>query len=238
MCPCWRWKAHPGRQMWFGQPRQLQQMATLTRAFDLENQVYSPPLPALLFLPPDRKRLRLRLCGSVSADGGQTWQGLEATHMQKEERPGMTPAKVLFLPRFKGGDSGGWVEGQIDLTPFVRITLFCSALSASLSPVLTFSGFFALDNVAIPEIGFVDDVEQEQGLGNQWLCPRYQPCAPNVAECGWLLLWMASHRWNSFRFPANHTASIAVPLTDDRRPSPSSSSPPPPPTPSSHAATN
>lgn len=95
---------------------------------------------------------------SISEDGGETWQGLEAAAMQGLEE-GHDPGDAAYTDRFYTGKSNGWKTEQIDLTPYVgrEVRLRFSYVT---DPILTFGGL-ALDNINIPEIGFFDDAEQD-----------------------------------------------------------------------------
>lgn len=94
----------------------------------------------------------------VSLDGGKTWQGLSAPHMQGEE-PQDDPAEAALLERFYTGRTDGWLEESIDLSPFAGREIWLRFQIVT-DPIYTEAGL-ALDNIAIPEIGFFDDAEQE-----------------------------------------------------------------------------
>lgn len=97
---------------------------------------------------------------TVSSDGGETWQGLVAEHMQGLVEADNPSGKAL-ADRFYTGQSDGWLAERIDLTPYAgqEIMLRFSYIT---DPILTFGGL-ALDNIAIPEIGFYDDAEAADG---------------------------------------------------------------------------
>lgn len=93
---------------------------------------------------------------SVSLDNGRTWQGLTAKGMQglAEED---NPSGSAYTDRFYTGRTQTWVQESIDLTPYAGqvIQLRFEYIT---DLILTFGGL-ALDNIAIPEIGFYDDSE-------------------------------------------------------------------------------
>jgi hypothetical protein len=93
---------------------------------------------------------------AVSGDNDRTWQGLTAANMQglAEED---NPSGSAYTERFYTGRSQTWVEESIDLTPYAGqvIQLRFEYIT---DLILTFGGL-ALDNIAIPEIGFYDDAE-------------------------------------------------------------------------------
>jgi len=67
------------------------------------------------------------------------------------------PSGSAYTERFYTGRSQTWVEESIDLTPYAGqvIQLRFEYIT---DLILTFGGL-ALDNIAIPEIGFYDDAE-------------------------------------------------------------------------------
>ncbi len=94
---------------------------------------------------------------SVSADGGQTWQGLVAENMQGLDKAD-NPSGSALTGRFYTGRSEEWVQETVDLSAYAG-QLIHIRFEYVTDPILTFGGF-ALDNIAIPEIGFYDDAEQ------------------------------------------------------------------------------
>lgn len=93
---------------------------------------------------------------SVSADGGHTWQGLAAGGMQGLD-PADDPSGSALTQRFYTGRDRRWRADSVDLTPYAgqEIQLRFEYVT---DLVLTYGGL-AIDDVAIPEIGFVDDAE-------------------------------------------------------------------------------
>ncbi len=94
----------------------------------------------------------------VSTDGGVTWQQLVTENM-KGEKESDDPYDFALTDRFYTSNSpgGGWVQETIDLTPYAGQTILIrwETDSGDRDPG------FAIDNVAIPEIGFYDDAESE-----------------------------------------------------------------------------
>lgn len=97
---------------------------------------------------------------AISTDGGQSWQGLVADNMQGDSTLD-DPSDVAYTDRFYTGDTNGWVEESVDLTPFVGNEIMIRFEYVT-DPILTFGGM-AIDNIAIPEIGFGDDAETDAG---------------------------------------------------------------------------
>jgi hypothetical protein len=93
---------------------------------------------------------------AVSADGGDRWQPLVGEQMQGLAADD-DPANEAYAGRFYTGRSREWVNETIDLGDFVgqEILLRFEYIT---DPILTYGGF-AVDNIAIPEIGFYDDAE-------------------------------------------------------------------------------
>ncbi len=91
---------------------------------------------------------------SLSTDGGQTWLPLQAPHMQGLD-PLDDPSQSALAPRFYTGRTQAWQHEIIDLTPFAgqEVDLRFEMVT---DPILTYSGL-AVDNIAVPEIGFFDD---------------------------------------------------------------------------------
>ncbi len=94
----------------------------------------------------------------VSTDGGETWQILPGRHTTDEN-----PVRQAYGPAYTGRSGGGetplWVEESIDLTPFAgkRVLLRFE--------YVTDGGVdapgWAIDDIAVPELGLLDDVEDE-----------------------------------------------------------------------------
>ncbi|RMG99800.1 MAG: hypothetical protein D6706_05055 [Chloroflexi bacterium] len=93
---------------------------------------------------------------SVSTDNGRTWHGLEANGMQGLDEAD-NPAHTALTRRFYTGRHQRWWTEQIDLTPYVGQEILLRFEYVT-DLVLTYDGF-AVDNIAIPEIGFYDDAE-------------------------------------------------------------------------------
>ncbi|MCB8981417.1 MAG: immune inhibitor A [Ardenticatenaceae bacterium] len=97
---------------------------------------------------------------TISTDGGQTWQPLVGEQMQGEG-PNDDPADAALTDRFYTGRSGDWVKETVDLSAYAG-QMVQIRFEYVTDPILTFGGL-ALDNLAIPEIGFYDDAESDTG---------------------------------------------------------------------------
>lgn len=94
----------------------------------------------------------------VSTDGGETWQVLTGRRTTDEN-----PLGVAYGPGYTGVSGGGedpvWVEESIDLTPFAGrhvLLRFEYVTDAGLS-----TPGWAIDDIAVSEIGWQDDVESD-----------------------------------------------------------------------------
>jgi len=96
----------------------------------------------------------------VSTDGGQTWQVLSGRHTTEDD-----PLRLAYGPGYTGTSGGGeepaWVEESIDLTPFAgqRVLLRFEYVTDS---GLNTSGW-AIDDITVPELGWLDDAESDGG---------------------------------------------------------------------------
>ncbi len=97
---------------------------------------------------------------SLSTDDGQTWQPLAGAQMQGDAFH-HDPSESALADRFYTGESDGWVQESIDLTPYAGQEILLRFEYVT-DPILTFGGL-ALDNLAIPEIGYFDDAEADMG---------------------------------------------------------------------------
>ena len=92
----------------------------------------------------------------VSTDGGITWDILEGSHTSPEDRLGNA-----FGPGYTGS-SGGWLQDQVDLTPYagqeVLLRFEYVTDDAIHGPGL------CVGNIAIPEVGFFYDGEEDNGV--------------------------------------------------------------------------
>jgi hypothetical protein len=150
--------AASGQSYWYAQRANYSHMQ-LTHAFDLR-EVSTATLNYSVYY--DIEYSYDFAYVSVSTDGGATWEGLAAEQMQGLDDLD-NPSGMALTPRFYTGASDGWLQESIDLTPYVgqEVLLRFSYIT---DPILTFGGL-ALDDVAIPEIGFYDDAETD---GSGW----------------------------------------------------------------------
>ncbi|MGQ9516116.1 MAG: hypothetical protein ACUVT1_02505 [Anaerolineae bacterium] len=147
--------AHSGRWMWWSN-RGDDSSSSLTRAFDLRG-VATATLQAWLWydIEPDWDYAY----AEVSTDGGRSWQILAGRHTVTTNPHGNS-----FGPAYtgkSGGEMPVWVQEEIDLTPFAgQVILLRFELTTDDS--VNHPGLF-LDDIRIPEIGYVEDFEQGGG---------------------------------------------------------------------------
>ena len=96
----------------------------------------------------------------ASRDGGRTWSTLAGREAKIDD-----PLGIGFGPAYSGRSGGGdeavWVDERIDLSAYVgsRILLRFEYITDS---GLNRPGW-AIDDIAVPEIGFFDDAEEDAG---------------------------------------------------------------------------
>lgn len=109
----------------------------------------------------------------ASTDGGATWQILSGQHTSDAN-----PVGDAYGPAYTGssgdGDEPTWVEESLDLNPFAggKVLLRFEVVTDA---AVNLEGW-AIDDIAIPELGFFDDVE-EDGLrqgASAWQAAGFQ----------------------------------------------------------------
>lgn len=141
-----------GESMWYAQ-RANYSNPRLTRAVDLRD-VAAATLRYAVYA--DIEQGYDFAYVSVSEDGGRTWQALAAENMQGQNAAD-NPAGSALTERFYSRRVGAWVDERVDLTAYAGKEILLRFEYVT-DPVLTYGGF-AVDNIAIPEIGFFDDAE-------------------------------------------------------------------------------
>ena len=98
---------------------------------------------------------------SVSPDGGHTWQLLETEAMTYDNPQGNS-----YGPAFTGISGGGqqpiWIQQVADLTPFAgkQILLRFEYITDDAAHTQG----WAIDDISIPQLGFHDDVEEDEAM--------------------------------------------------------------------------
>lgn len=93
---------------------------------------------------------------SVSTDGGSTWTALEGNITTYDDPYGKNSEGCGVT-----GKSSGWVLATFDLAPYANNNIKLRFRYVT-DGTVTFPGW-AIDNIAIPEVGFFDDVEYGPG---------------------------------------------------------------------------
>ena len=91
----------------------------------------------------------------VSTDDGAIWTILEGGHTTSENPIGNSYGHGFT------GETGDWVREEIDLTPYIGSEVLIR-FEYITDDAVHLDGF-VVDDVAIPEIGFLDDVEDDRG---------------------------------------------------------------------------
>ena len=160
-----------GEHMWLANRANFSQ-ASLTRPFDLTN-VEEATLNYAIYHEIEAGYDFAYV--SVSTDEGQTWQTVETAAMQGIS-PDDDPSDSALAERFYTGNSHEWVQETADLTAYVGQTIYLR-FEYITDPILTFGGL-AVDNISIPEIGFYDDAEAEQG----WQAVGFVPATGYIPQ--------------------------------------------------------
>ncbi|MEX2599184.1 MAG: hypothetical protein WD533_05955, partial [Dehalococcoidia bacterium] len=88
---------------------------------------------------------------SVSTDNGSTWTALEGQHTATND-----PMRVTYGPSYTGR-TDRWVPEEIDLSPYAGNEILLRFEYVTDEAVNTIG--WCVDDIEIPEIGFVDDAE-------------------------------------------------------------------------------
>ena len=91
----------------------------------------------------------------VSDDGGRTWHILHPEHASDEDKLGNA-----YGPGYTG-DSNGWVAESVDISEYAGGPVLVRF--EYITDGAVHADGFVIHDIAIPEIGFFDDAEDEQG---------------------------------------------------------------------------
>ncbi|NNJ09331.1 hypothetical protein EKD04_003215 [Chloroflexales bacterium ZM16-3] len=152
-----------GRYAWWSN-RSDDSLATLTRAIDLRGlSAATLTFDTWYELENDYDYAFV----TVSTDGGATWETLPGSLTTTDDPQGVNYGNgitgVSGAPgsTLDDGPRGGWVSEKMDLSPYAGKELLLRFWQ------INDQGFNApgmlIDNIAIPELGFSDDVEQGAG---------------------------------------------------------------------------
>lgn len=116
----------------------------------------------------------------VSEDEGQTWQPLVAENMQESADD---PSNSALTERFYTGRSDYWREESVDLTPYSGKNILIRF--AYVTDLILTHGGLAIDNIAIPEIGFYDDAES---VVDGWVAEGFERATATIPQEWYLQL--------------------------------------------------
>jgi hypothetical protein len=145
---------HSGRRFWWSN-RADESLTTLTRAFDLSD-VEEATLTYWMWydIEPGYDYATVE----ISTDAGQQWRTVSTPSGTGDDPRGNNPG---WGYTGASGNSPGWIQEAVDLSPYaggeIQVRFAYLTDEAFTGPGL------ALDDVAIPEIGYVDDVEGGTG---------------------------------------------------------------------------
>jgi hypothetical protein len=150
-----------GRSAWWSN-RADSMDSTLTRHFDLSG-VSSATLQFNLWYETERDFDFAYVL--ASADGGTTWRVLPGAHAEGQSRSGYAIGPGYTGRSGVAGDAAGsptWIGETVDLTPFAGQNDVLIRFEYITDQGFNLSGAM-IDDIAIPEIGFNDDAETDNG---------------------------------------------------------------------------
>ncbi len=142
---------HSGRYCWWGN-RGDSIDSKLTREFDLSG-LNSATLEFWMWFSIEKDWDYAYV--EASADGGDTWAILKGRHTTSENPIGNSFGDALT------GNSDGWVQESIDLTSYAGGKVLVRFEYVTDDTV--YLDGFVIDDMAVPELGFFDDAEQDNG---------------------------------------------------------------------------
>jgi len=149
-------RAHSGKYLWWSNRGDDSDM-TLTREFDLTG-VRKATLEYWCWYDIEEDWDYAYV--EVSTDGGRTWEIL-TTPSGTPENPNGNSFGWGYTGRSGGGSRAEWIQEKVDLTPYVgkRVLVRFEYIT---DDAVNRPGF-ALDDVAVPEIGYFSDFEADGG---------------------------------------------------------------------------
>jgi immune inhibitor A len=154
-------RPHSGRYQWWSNYGDESDM-TLTKAFDLR-ELTKATLEAWVWF--DIEEGWDYAYVEASTDGGESWHVLSGENTT-DYNPNGNAFGVGFTGRSGDGQQPAWVKEKIDLAAFVgqEILLRFEYIT---DDAVNHPGF-CVDDIAIPELGYVDDTEFYQVTGEGW----------------------------------------------------------------------
>ena len=92
----------------------------------------------------------------ASGDGGRTWEALPGRHTTDYD-----PVGLAYGPGYTGDSGGEWLQEEVDLTPYAggRLLLRFEYVTDDASHARG----FAVDDIEIPQLGFADGADADDG---------------------------------------------------------------------------
>ena len=148
-------RCHSGNRCWWSN-RGDSIDTTLTREFDLTN-LSEATLEFMVWF--DIEEGWDYAYVEASADGGETWTILEGDHTTEDNPVGNSYSHGYT------GSSNGWLQERIDLTPFAgsRVLIRFEYITDD----AVYENGFVIDDIAIPELDFLDSAERGGGWKTQ-----------------------------------------------------------------------
>ncbi|MFZ0544645.1 MAG: hypothetical protein WAM60_04375 [Candidatus Promineifilaceae bacterium] len=146
--------AHSGQMFWSSYPADNSDV-TLTRRFDLSG-LESASLSFWTWYQLEEGWDYAYV--AVSADDGQSWQPLETSQTTTDNPQGNSYGPAL-TGNSGGGETPVWVQDSADLTPFIGRSILVRF--EVITDESVHQQGFAVDDIAIPELAFMDDAEDE-----------------------------------------------------------------------------
>ena len=147
----------------------------------------------------------------VSTDGGVTWEPQTAENMAGESTRD-DPGELALADRFYSGRAREWIEESIDLSPYAGQVILVRFQYIT-DAIFTAPGM-VIDNIAIPEIEFFDDVE---GGENGWVAEgflRVTAYMPQVFQLSLVTYENGVPVVQRIEIAEDNTAVISVPAGD------------------------
>jgi hypothetical protein len=200
--------AHSGRYLWWSN-RGDDSDVMLTRSFDLSN-VSEATLEFWTWY--DLEEDWDYTYVEISADGGETWEILR-TPSGTSDNPNSNSFGFAYTGR-SGGAAPSWIQERVDLSPYAGQEVLVR-FEVITDDAVNRPGF-ALDDVAIPEIGYFSDFEED---GDGWDAAGFVRHA-NVLAQRWLVqlvLFGPETTVERLELQADQTGEWTIPLSRDAR---------------------
>ena len=170
-------RCHGGGRCWWGN-RGDSIDTTLTREFDLTN-LSEATLEFMVWFDIEEDWDYAYV--EASSDGGETWTILEGTHTTEENPVGNSYGHAYT------GASNGWLEERVDLSPFAGSKVLIRF--EYITDDAVYDDGFVIDDIAIPELDFLDDAESDGG----WKAQGFERI-DNVAPVDYVVIVMERRR--------------------------------------------